>query len=54
MGWIGGAEKVTGESASEQVVSDRLTLMRAAMGRLFGDAFEFGASWTYITAEPRD
>lgn len=51
LGWMGGAEKVTGTAPSEEVVDDRLTLMREAMEEVFGGAFEFGASWTYITCE---
>jgi len=54
LGWVGGAEKLTGAEASEDVVRDRLDLMRRAMDRVFHDAFEFGASWTYITCELRD
>jgi len=54
LGWVGGAEKVTGETPSDDVISDRLTLMREAMDEVFEGAFEFGASWTYITCEPRD
>ncbi|MDT8340694.1 MAG: class I SAM-dependent methyltransferase [Longimicrobiales bacterium] len=53
LGWVGGAEKVTGAPAPEAVVQDRLALMRAAMDRVFGGAYEFGASWSYITCEPR-
>lgn len=53
LGWVGGAERVTGEAASEQAIADRLQLMREGMTRAFGDAFEFGASWTYLTCEPK-
>lgn len=53
LGWVGGAEKVVGAPAPQAVVDDRLELMRLAMDRVFSDAFEFGASWTYITCEPR-
>jgi SAM-dependent methyltransferase len=53
VGWLGGAEKLTGEPTPEDVVQDRLTLMEMAMERVFGGAFEFGASWTYITCEPK-
>ncbi len=53
LGWVGGAEKITGTNATPAVVEDRVGLMRASMDRAFGDAFEFGASWTYITAEPK-
>jgi len=53
LGWVGGAEKITGATASDDVIKDRLNLMRLAMDKVFGGAFEFGASWTYITCEPR-
>ena len=53
LGWVGGAEKIVGTAASEEVIADRLTIMRLAMAQVFNDAFEFGASWTYITCEPR-
>jgi SAM-dependent methyltransferase len=53
LGWVGGAEKVTGIAPDQPTVDDRLRLMREAMDRVFGGAFEFGASWTYITCEPR-
>lgn len=54
LGWVGGAEKVTGSPVAKSVVADRLEVMRLAMDRVFNDAFEFGASWTYISCEPRD
>jgi ubiquinone/menaquinone biosynthesis C-methylase UbiE len=53
LGWVGGAERVTGASAPEDVVAIRLELIRRAMDRVFGGAFEFGASWSYVTCEPR-
>ena len=53
LGWVGGAEKVVGAPAAEDVIADRLSLMRRAMDQVFKGAFEFGASWTYITGEPR-
>ena len=53
LGWFGGAEKITGKAAPPQVIEDRLSLMREALQSLFGDAFEFGASWTYVSCEPR-
>jgi len=52
LGWIGGAEKVTGSAPSEAAVKDRLSLMAKAMDRTFQGREEFGASWTYVTAEP--
>jgi SAM-dependent methyltransferase len=54
LGWVGGAEKITGRSPDESLIRDRLTLMREAMDRVFDGAFEFGASWTYVTCELRD
>jgi SAM-dependent methyltransferase len=53
VGWLGGAEKIVGHAPSAGVVQDRHALMRKAMDRVFNGAFEFGASWTYITCEPR-
>ncbi|RMH11727.1 MAG: class I SAM-dependent methyltransferase [Gemmatimonadetes bacterium] len=54
LGWVGGAEKISGVPTPPEIVQDRHELMRRAMDRVFGEAFEFGASWTYITCEPRD
>ena len=54
LGWVGGAEKITGSPISDAVAEDRLALMQRAMDSVFDGAFEFGASWTYITCEPRD
>ncbi len=53
LGWVGGAEKITGATASDEAIKNRLILMRMAMDIVFVGAFEFGASWTYITCEPR-
>lgn len=53
LGWVGGATKIVGREPAPDVVEDRLALMRAAMDVVFGDAFEFGASWSYITCECR-
>lgn len=52
LGWVGGAEKVTGEAPPEEVVRDRHALIRTAMERVFGGAEEFDASWTYVTCVP--
>ena len=49
---VGSAEKVTGSAATEATIEDRLSLMRRAMDRMFQGRDEFGASWTYVTAEP--
>lgn len=54
LGWVGGAERIVGKSASEEVIGDRLAILRLAMEKVFNNAFEFGASWTYITCELRD
>jgi ubiquinone/menaquinone biosynthesis C-methylase UbiE len=51
LGWVGGAEKITGRPASPDAVEDRLELVRRAMSRVFGGD-SFRASWTYITCEP--
>lgn len=50
VGWIGGAEKVTGEPVSEKTVEDRRAIMREAMDRVFGGP-TFDACWTYVVAE---
>jgi len=52
LGWVGGAEKVTGSAPSEAAVQTRLSLMAKAMARTFQGRDELGASWTYVTAEP--
>ncbi|MDX1611388.1 MAG: class I SAM-dependent methyltransferase [Candidatus Thermoplasmatota archaeon] len=51
LGWIGGAQKLTGEPASEQAVADRLSIMREAMDRVFDGKESFQAVWTYITCQ---
>lgn len=53
LGWVGGAEKVTGEAAPSRAVEDRLSLMRRSLERIFARQSAFGASWTYITCRPR-
>jgi SAM-dependent methyltransferase len=51
LGWVGGAEKVTGEPASAEAVADRQELLALAFDRLFqGETFE--AAWTYLTLRP--
>lgn len=52
LGWVGGAEKVTGEAAPDDIVDDRLALMRRAMERIFEGWESFDACWTYITCAP--
>ncbi|MEM7479899.1 MAG: class I SAM-dependent methyltransferase [Acidobacteriota bacterium] len=52
LGWAGGAEKVTGEAAPEEIVQARLDLMRHAMERVFGGRESFEAAWTYWVAAP--
>lgn len=49
LGWIGGAEKVTGEPPDEEDVEDRLEILRDAADRVFAEAGTFTAEWTYIT-----
>lgn len=52
VGWVGGAEKVTGEKPPPRVVADRERLMRMAMERVFGGSDTFRACWTYLVCEP--
>lgn len=51
LGWVGGSARVDGAEPSPQAVDDRLRLLRAAMGRVFGGRASFQALWTYVTAE---
>ena len=54
LGWVGGAEKVTGKPADEQAVRDRLELLRLGLDRALGGQPAFQAAWTYITCAPTD
>lgn len=51
VGWVGGAEKVTGKPASPQAVDDRRELLEAAARDVF-EADTFQAEWTYWTLAP--
>lgn len=48
LGWVGGSAKVEGTAAGNEVVNDRLALIRHAMDTLFGGRQEFRCCWTYI------
>ena len=48
LGWIGGAEKIVGLTASDAEVIQRKRLMRMAMDRIFDGKNRFRASWTYF------
>lgn len=48
VGWVGGAEKVTGDAPGEQALEDRRALLEAAAGEVFEDE-TFQAEWTYWT-----
>jgi len=52
LGWVGGAEKITGSAPDPDVVEDRKALIRSAMTGVFEGAEEFRASWTYVTCRP--
>lgn len=52
LGWVGGAEKVTGKPASEEAVRDRLELLRLGLDRALGGQPVFQAAWTYLTCAP--
>ncbi|MCA1813346.1 MAG: class I SAM-dependent methyltransferase [Halobacteriales archaeon] len=49
LGWVGGAEKVTGKPADPLAVDARLDLLREAVRRVFGGRDHFDATWTYLT-----
>jgi SAM-dependent methyltransferase len=48
LGWLGSSVKVDGKAPSNEVVSDRLALIRHAMDTLFGGREAFRCCWTYI------
>lgn len=54
LGWVGGAEKVTGRPAGEQAVRDRLALLKEGLHRALGGQDAFQAAWTYLTCAPTD
>jgi SAM-dependent methyltransferase len=51
LGWVGGAEKISGQSATEAEVIQRKRLMRMAMDKIFDGKNSFRASWTYFQCE---
>lgn len=54
LGWVGGSRRVEGAEPSEAAVTDRLALIRSAMGRIFQGKALFPCRWTYLTgASPR-
>jgi SAM-dependent methyltransferase len=53
LGWVGGTKRIDGKGPTEEVIGDRLALMRHAIHTLFGGRPEFSACWTYITASAR-
>ena len=50
LGWVGGAERITGEKATEYVIEERKKLIRISMDMIFGGNDSFQTSWTYIEA----
>ena len=50
LGWIGGAQKVTGTPVGPDVAELRKGLMRDAMTQIFQGQSSFQANWTYIRA----
>ena len=50
LGWVGGVERIEGKAPTAQAVETRLSLIRAALERLFEGQQTFQACWTYITA----
>lgn len=48
LGWVGGAQKLTGKAASEDDVAQRQRLMRMAMDHIFEGKGAFNAVWTYF------
>ena len=50
LGWMGGAERITGKPVGNSVKADRLEMMREALDILFERRTAFQASWTYLKA----
>ena len=50
LGWVGGTKKIAGREPTAGAVRDRLEVLRAAMGRVFGGRAGFTCGWTYVTA----
>jgi len=50
LGWVGGAEKVDGEGASNEAAGDRLRLLRDSLAVVYGGSRTFDCCWTYISA----
>lgn len=50
LGWAGGSEKVEGVAPSDEVVAERVALLRAAMDVVFGGRASFPCCWTYLAA----
>jgi SAM-dependent methyltransferase len=48
LGWLGTSVKVDGKAPSNEVVADRLALIRHAMDTLFGGREAFRCCWTYV------
>ena len=51
LGWVGGAEKISGHAPTELDVIQRKRLMRMAMDKIFDGKNKFRASWTYFQCE---
>lgn len=49
LGWVGGAEKVTGEPAPDRAIEHRKGLIELALDAVFEGRESFDANWTYIT-----
>ena len=50
LGWIGGAQKVTGEVADPGWVDMRKAMISSALNELFEGRESFDAAWTYMDA----
>lgn len=53
LGWVGGAQKITGNAIDSETLRLRKELIWASMQRMFNHADFFDAAWTYITAQKR-
>ncbi len=48
LGWVGGAQKITGHIPPDTAVSARRELMKLALARMFDGRDSFDAVWTYF------
>lgn len=51
LGWVGGAEKITGIKPTNEQITDRLDLIKESLQIIFNGDNNFKACWNYIVCE---